>query len=77
MDIGNYRLKTIPLNIVLQERNKKGNYRDIGFYSTPAQALDALVDREVLGTGLKDLETVTEKQNELYRLIQQLAPSSV
>jgi len=77
MDIGNYRLKTIPLNIVLLERNKKGNYRDIGFYSTPAQALDALVDREVLGTGLKDLETVTEKQNELYRLIQQLAPSSV
>jgi len=77
MDFGNYRIKAIPLNVVLQVKGKKGNYRDIGFFSTPANALQALVDKEVLATGLTDLQTITDRQNELYQLIEQIAPKTI
>lgn len=43
-----------------------------GYYSTIKDALVGLVNQGVRDTELKDLETISQKQDELYQLISQL-----
>ncbi len=42
------------------------------YFSLPKDALEYFVNNEIKETGFKDFETVVEKQNELYALIQGL-----
>ena len=81
MNIGhNWRITSDAMNITLLRRtvpkggkNKgKVNWVPIGHYSRVGSALKGLVDLEVALTDLKDLKTVVAKQDELYKLIEEI-----
>ena len=63
----NYKIESDNLNVILSKRevskeNGLERWRGISYYSTFENALKALVDMEIKGTGLKDFEIVVEKQ---------------
>lgn len=75
MKIGTkYQLTSDSLNVTLSEKRKtkKGKicWVSIGFYSSTKEALIGLVNMKVKETGLKDLRTITKRQDELYKLIE-------
>jgi len=59
---------------ILKRANTEGEetWKRLGYYSTPQGALKGLVNREVIGTGLKDFETVCSKIEEIYKYIDSL-----
>ena len=72
-----YKVESDSLNVTLYKKEisrKTGavTWRATAFFSTPQNALDALVDLEVMETEMKDFVTVVKKQNELYDLINSL-----
>ncbi len=78
MLVGNkYKIETDALNVTLFQRGNiktggKVYWRPIAFFSSFENALDRLVDLEVMETGLKDFLAVVKKQKELYQLIKSL-----
>ena len=82
MKIGkNWEIKSDSMNVTLLKKvtiraTPKKPKHDIwkieGYYSTIKGALTGLVDAEVRSTALKDLETISKKQDELYKLIEGL-----
>ena len=44
-------------------------WQPIAYFSDPHNALKHMINIEVMGTGLKDLETVCKKLDELSRLV--------
>lgn len=77
MFIGKYKIEADAENITLYKsvNNKKTGtirWQPIAYFSSFQNALEGLIGMEVMATGLKDLETVVEKQNELYDLLKQL-----
>ena len=77
MLIGNkFKVESDAMNVTLFEKAKSKTatttWRPIAYFSNFQTALNHLVDLEVMETGLKDLKTVVEKQNELYALVKQL-----
>lgn len=81
MLIGNrYKIESDGLNVTLLEKrtartgkNKGKEYWTVdGYYGTMSNALRALVDFGVKETGLKDLRQITKRQEELYKLIEQI-----
>ncbi len=71
-----YKVESDSLNVTLYEKAKSKtaatNWRPIAYFSSIKSALEHLVDLEVMETGLTDLKTVVEKQNELYALVNSL-----
>lgn len=82
MQVGkDWKIESDTLNITLYKRHavratakKPGhNYWTAeGYYSNIKNALEALVDYEVAETGLKDFRAVSQKQDDLYKLIEAL-----
>lgn len=78
MNIGEkYRIGSDTHNIILYKKHitkKPGEekWNVVGYYSRTSWALKALVDLEVKETILKDFRQVCEKQEELYKLIDNL-----
>ncbi len=77
----NHKIEADNLNIILLERRltKKEQaeyWVAIGFFSRFGNALKALVDLRVRGTGLRDFNEVCQVQEELYKLIEGLKISS-
>lgn len=77
MQVGkNYKVVSDSLNVTLYKRyaSRAGDekWKVAGYYSSIKSALSALVDCEVKETELKDLATVSQKQDELYKLIESL-----
>ena len=77
MNIGTkYKLGADSLNIILYEKHKtKKNtvhWKAIGFYSNPHNTLKSLADMKIKESQLKDLKTITQKQDEIYALISSL-----
>ena len=78
MKIGeNYKLESDSMNITLSRKmtsKKTGEeyWVNEAYFSNPKHALGYLVDLEVKETGFEDLATITNKQEELYRLISKL-----
>jgi hypothetical protein len=72
----NYKIESDTLNITLYYRQKTKSgaekWRELAYFSTPHNALNWLVNREVKGTGMKELETVCRKIDELTALINSL-----
>lgn len=72
-----YKIASDELNVIVYKHHlsKTGReyWRPIGYFATPANALRFLVDLGIRETQLKDLETITKKQGELYSLIKGLA----
>lgn len=72
-----YKIESDSLNVTLFQKgtsknNGKVYWRPIAYFSSFKNALDHLVDLEVMKTGLKDYRAVVEKQKELYQLIRSL-----
>ena len=72
-----YGIESDNLNITLCRREVSREsglerWRGIGYYSTFKNALKALVDMEIKGTGLGNFETVVRKIDELYELMEAL-----
>lgn len=56
-------------NICILKKTKNGEkevWQRLGYYSEPKGALKGLVKKEIIGTGLKDFETVCRKVAEHY-----------
>jgi hypothetical protein len=78
----NYRIESDNLNVTLYEKTKnekRTTWRAIGFFATPQNALQHLVNLGVMETGMQDLKTVVKKLEELYDLMNTLEylPESV
>ena len=72
-----YKIESDSLNVTLYQKvnvKKTGGIRwqPIAYFSSPQNALDHLVKLEAMENGMKDLETVVEKIEELHRLISSL-----
>ena len=76
-----YKIESDVLNVTLYQKrimtgervpSAKGNvvWQAIAYFSNPKNALESLVNYEIMGTGLEDLKTVCDKTDELYKLIQ-------
>lgn len=71
-----WKIESDELNVTLyqkQSKEAKREWRAIGFYSTVANALKDLVNYDVRATGLKDLQTVVNKIDELKALIDRVS----
>jgi hypothetical protein len=70
-----WKIESDNLNVTLYQRFvytrgvKKGSdgWREAGYYSTIKSAYNALIEMDIKGTGLKDLETVLDRIEELKR----------
>ncbi len=76
----NWKIESDELNITLYERHepkKAGReyWRAHSYYSSVASALKGLVNINISRSGLRDLETVNLKIEELHRLIEKISPS--
>lgn len=79
----NYKVESDDLNVIVSKRmigkDREGNeritWKNIAFCPTVESALKYLAKKEVLGTGLKDLETVNQKIDDLYKYIENLVSS--
>ena len=74
MQIDNkYRVASDKYNIILQKRavKKNGNeeYDTIAYFYSFHELLKYFADMEIKSTGLKDLELITVKQDEIYKTI--------
>lgn len=76
-----WKIMSDPLNVILMHRRSKTHRRskpgspdnwEQFYYSNITNALQAMVDKEILGTGVKDLETVNNKIEELKATIANL-----
>jgi len=82
----NYKLESDSSNITLLERNvvsgKRGRpplkevgevyWTPIAYFSNPQKALCYLVQKEINGTGMRDLKTIVDKISKLEKLINSL-----
>lgn len=72
-----YKIESDYLNITLfkkrsAKKSGKERWDSIAYFSHPQTALEYLVELEVMGTGMKDFQTVISKIDELNKLINQL-----
>ena len=77
-----YRVSSDKYNLILEVKrtSKKTNkeyYENLAYFSEFRSLLTHLVDLKVRATALNDLQTVTTKQEELYKLIESIKNMSV
>ena len=81
MKVGNnYKIESDEMNITLYKKSiiKKGtragreSWTALGYYSTVKNALRGLANMKLRESGLKDLITVSKRQDEIYKLIEGL-----
>jgi len=74
-----YKIDADSLNVTLfvkMVREDKTHYwYPKAYFCTAKNALDYMVDKEINGTGFADLQTICQKIEELYKLIQGLPDS--
>lgn len=75
MLIGNYKIESDSLNIVLyqkrvRKKGKKELWGIVGYYGSLKSALKAIADLEIKLTELKDFKTICKRQNSIYKLIE-------
>ena len=69
----NWKIESDSLNVTIYHRAKgKKAWKPAGYFRTIKDALNELIDQEIKGTGLKDLETVVSKINDLQTLLERL-----
>jgi hypothetical protein len=76
----NWRIESDPLNVILQRRvegkTKAGlpriTWETVGYYATPQRALEDMVRKEILGTGLGNFKKICKKIDDLNILIKSL-----
>ena len=76
-----YKIESDSLNVTLYKpvrvkRTGGIRWQPLAYFSSVENALDYLVDLEVMETGLKDFRAVVEKQKGLHRIIKGLKQRS-
>jgi hypothetical protein len=65
-----WRLESNELNVVLMRKRSKTDNRskidapesyDLFYFGTVAAALQSMIQKEIIGTGMKDLKTINDK----------------
>ena len=77
-----YKLEADEMNVILSQKVKRTNkegkkyvdWKGIGYFATPENALTELVNLKVRETELKDLRTVVSEINNLHKIILELLP---
>lgn len=72
-----YEIVSDDLNIILRKRNVKedgnySNFTNILYFTDFKSALQAMIKREIFGTGFDDFKTVCDKMEELEKLVKNL-----
>ena len=72
--MGKYKITSDSMNIILQEKqhNKKRNFdywESIAFFSTPKNALDYIIDKEIKESWVDDLKLIVKKIDKLEKSI--------
>jgi len=75
-----YKIESDELNVTLYEKyisekgKNKGNpkWKPVSYHGNVEIALKSLVDKEINGTGLRDIKTVVTKVEELRKLISEV-----
>ena len=74
-----WKIESDDMNITIYQKGIKGEKADkpgeetwkaYGYYPTPKAALRGLLNAEVMGTGLKDFETIVAKIEEVKAIIE-------
>ena len=78
MDLGdNWKIESGDQNVALFKKSTKKGAKNPwaveGYYATVKGALKGLVNQEIRDTEIKDLQTVSDKIDELYALIDGLS----
>ena len=73
----NWKVESDDMNVILYKKfinKKKGedDWKAVGYYSTVANALRALVEMGIKGTGMVDLQTIVNKIEEVHKDILKL-----
>ncbi len=74
-----YKIESDEMNVTLYEKyiSKEGKnegkpqWKPVSYHGNLEMALKSLVDKEINGTGLKDIETVVAKIQELKSFIEE------
>ena len=70
------------LNVILQrkvvtkateDKPSAEHWNTEGYYVSPKHALKALVQKGITGTGMEELQTICDKIDELYKMIDNLS----
>jgi hypothetical protein len=75
-----YKIESDELNVTLYEKyiSEKGKnkgkelWKPVSYHGNVEMALKSLVDKEINGTGLKDIQAVVTKVQELKKLISEV-----
>lgn len=71
-----YKIESDELNIIVKERyrSKKGElqWKSISYHPNLEMAYKSLIEREINGTGMKDVETVVAKIKELEEFLKEI-----
>jgi len=70
-----YKIEADALNLTVFKRrvtkkDKKVWWQPIGYFSRLQNALNFVADLEIADDGMRDLETITKKQDEIYKMIE-------
>ena len=73
-----YCIGSDPLNVTLYEKRKskdgkKNVLKTLGYYSSPQQALQGLVNLKVLETEFKDMATICKELDNIKGMISKLS----
>jgi hypothetical protein len=78
---GKYKIEPTRYDIIVYVKvdSKKENesWKAVGYFGCVRSVLNFLVDDELLRTGLTDLQTIVDKQQELYDLIGKLTEDEI
>jgi len=83
MNIGdNFKIESDSLNVTLskkiQRKSKEGkvytDWKAMGYFATPENALAELVNQKVRDTGLEDLKTIVKEIQNLHGIIHKILP---
>lgn len=83
MQIGkDYKLTSDSMNIILSRKQvskKNGTeyWKNEAYFSNPKNALKYIVDQQIREVWVGGLETITKRQDELYRLIGKIPPEAL
>ena len=74
-----YKIESDSLNVTLYRKSKPRQgakvqgWRPEAYFSNPHNLLQYLVKNEIMGDGMKDMESIVQKINELFQLINNLS----
>ena len=80
MEIGNtYKVEADTYNIILSQKQKKKkdtnnqSWKVVGYFGDFRELLKFMVDNEIRGTGLSDLQSVADRQHDLHEIIMSIS----